>query len=98
VLPAWATEFYAADDRARGILIATARAYASADMNVLRAAQALGVHPNTVYARFQRIVDVSGLQPCEFSALAQLLLIADCKPDAGSAASMGLSDTKVGRL
>jgi DNA-binding PucR family transcriptional regulator len=81
VLPAWAGTFYAEDDRARGALIATARAYAREDMNVLRAAQALDVHPNTIYARFQRIFDITGLQPGSFGSLATLLVVADCKPD-----------------
>ena len=79
-LPGWAQKFYAEDERARGVLIATARAYADADMNVLQAAQVLGVHPNTLYARFQRIFDLTGLQPRVFGALATLLLVADCKP------------------
>ncbi|HEY4342137.1 MAG TPA: helix-turn-helix domain-containing protein [Steroidobacteraceae bacterium] len=82
-LPAWAKDFYAEDERARGVLIATARAYAGADMNVLQAAQTLGVHPNTLYARFQRILDITGLQPRNFGALATLLVVADCKPKSG---------------
>jgi hypothetical protein len=78
VLPAWADELYDADDHAGGALIATLRAYADADMNVLKAAQALAVHPNTVYARLQRIVDMSGLQARSYHALTDLLLICDC--------------------
>jgi hypothetical protein len=78
VLPAWALEFYAADDNARGALVATLRAYASVDMNVLKAAQSLGVHPNTVYARLQRIFDISGLQARSFNALTDLLILCDC--------------------
>ena len=78
VLPAWTNEFYAADDNARGALAATLRAYASFDMNVLKAAQALGVHPNTVYARLQRIFDISGLQARSFDALNDLLIVCDC--------------------
>jgi hypothetical protein len=78
VLPAWAGEFYDADDNARGALVATLRTYASVDMNVLQAAQALGVHPNTVYARLQRIFDISGLQPRSFNALTDLLIVCDC--------------------
>jgi sugar diacid utilization regulator len=52
-------------------------------MNVLQAAQLLGVHPNTLYARFQRIFDLTGLQPRVFGALATLLVVADCKPKSG---------------
>src|ERR1017187_352321 len=78
VLPAWTNEFYDADDNARGALVATLRAYASVDMNIVQAAQALGVHPNTVYARLQRIFDISGLQARSFNALTDLLIVCDC--------------------
>ncbi|MGO9993585.1 MAG: PucR family transcriptional regulator [Steroidobacteraceae bacterium] len=81
VLPAWAPEFYAADEAAGGALAATLRAYAGVDMNVLKAAQSLGVHPNTVYARLQRIFDISGLQARSFHALADLLIVCDCHSD-----------------
>jgi len=84
VLPDWADRFYAADRDAHGALSATLRAYASTDMNVLRAAKALGVHPNTIYARFQRIFDISGLQARGFNDLTALLIVSDC--NRGSAA------------
>jgi hypothetical protein len=89
VLPAWASEFYAADDDARGALAATLRAYASVDMNVLKAAQTLGVHPNTVYARLQRIFDISGLQGRSFNALNDLLIVCDCNRHGAA----GMSDS-----
>jgi sugar diacid utilization regulator len=47
-------------------------------MNVLMAAQALGVHPNTVYARLQRIFDISGLQARSYGALTDLLIVCNC--------------------
>jgi hypothetical protein len=78
VLPAWANEFYVADDNARGALVATLRAYAGVDMNVIQAAQALGVHPNTIYARLQRIFDISGLQARSFNSLIDLLIVCEC--------------------
>jgi hypothetical protein len=78
VLPAWTNEFYDADDIAGGTLVATLRAYANVDMNVLKAAQALGVHPNTVYARLERICDISGLQARSYNALTDLLIVCDC--------------------
>jgi hypothetical protein len=80
VLPAWANEFHVADQNARGALSASLQAYAAADMNVLQAAQTLGVHPNTLYARFARICAISGLQARTFNALSVLLIVADCKP------------------
>jgi purine catabolism regulator len=78
VLPAWTNEFYAADDNAGGALVATLRAYASVDMNVLKAAQVLDVHPNTIYARLQRVFDISGLQARSYNALTDLLIVCDC--------------------
>ena len=78
VLPAWSRELKEADDKARGALVATLRAYANADMNVLKAAQTLAVHPNTIYARLERICDISGLQARSFNALAELLIVCDC--------------------
>jgi hypothetical protein len=78
VLPAWTNEFYDADDKAGGALVATLRAYASVDMNVLKAAQVLSLHPNTIYARLQRIFDISGLQARSYNALTDLLIVCDC--------------------
>ena len=78
VLPDWANKFYVADHDAHGALSATVRAYANADMNVLKAAQTLGVHPNTIYARFQRTFDISGLQARCFNTLTELLIVSDC--------------------
>jgi len=75
MLPRWAPAFHRADEQARGALSATILAYASADMNVLRAAQKLGVHPNTLYARFQRIFDISGLKVTSFDGLTALLIV-----------------------
>jgi DNA-binding PucR family transcriptional regulator len=78
LLPGWANEFHDADGKSGGALVATLRAYAGADMNILKAAHALGVHPNTVYARLQRIFDVSGLQARAFKGLNELLIVCDC--------------------
>ncbi len=61
LLPAWASEFFSADKKGEGCLTATLRAYANTDMNVLKAAQALNVHPNTIYSRFQKILDITDL-------------------------------------
>ena len=67
-LPAWLDEFLAVDRRSRGKLSDTLRAYADCDMNVLRTAKSLGIHPNTIYARMKRINDATGLNasviPC----------------------------------
>lgn len=78
VLPAWTGDFLAADTKGRGALVATLRAYADVDMNALRAAERLKVHPNTIYTRFQKILDITGLEARSYNALTELLLVADC--------------------
>lgn len=79
-LPEWSATFFAADDKAKGSLVATLRAYADTDMNVLKAARRLAVHPNTIYTRIQRIADITGQNGLEYHALTELLLTADCRP------------------
>ncbi len=79
LLPAWAGEFQRADDRLAGALSTTLRAYADADMNLLKAAARLGVHPNTVYARLNRIRDITGLNARAYHPLTDLLTVADAR-------------------
>ena len=78
-LPPWLDDFIRADAKARGKLSATLRAYADADMNVLQAAKLLSVHPNTIYARAQRITDITGRSPLSYHTLTEMLLAADCR-------------------
>jgi len=77
-LPAWITQLAEVDAKARGALIQSLRALADADMNVQQAARALDVHPNTLYARMQRMNDVTGLDCQRYHDLTELLLAADC--------------------
>lgn len=79
-LPPWSDEFYLADEKARGSLTATLQAYADANMNLLQAAKRLNVHPNTIYARVQKITDITGMNALNYHALSELLLAADCRP------------------
>lgn len=79
VLPPWTDGLLFADKKARGALVKTLRAYADADMNVLKTARALNVHPNTIYTRMQRIEDLTGLDGQRLHALTELLLAADCR-------------------
>lgn len=76
-LPAWMEAFYSADRRARGRLTATVKTYAEADMNVQRTARTLGVHPNTIYSRAQRIEDLTGMNLLTYQGLTELLLAAE---------------------
>jgi sugar diacid utilization regulator len=82
-LPAWLDDFARADAKARGKLGATLRAYADADMNVLQAAKTLSVHPNTIYARAQRITDITGRNPLSYHALTEMLLATECRQHSG---------------
>jgi hypothetical protein len=75
VLPAWTQSFYEADDRARGQLSRTLQAFAHENMNVLKTAQRLRVHPNTVYARFNKIASITGRDPRTFLALSDFLIV-----------------------
>lgn len=77
-LPRWVPELLKADQKSGGALTATLRAYADADMNALKTAKALALHPNTIYARMQRINDITDLNPLAFNALTELLLATDC--------------------
>lgn len=78
ILPAWAKLFLNADHKSGGALIATLKAYADANMNVLKAAEILSVHPNTIYSRMEKISELSGLDAKSFKSLTELLIVADC--------------------
>lgn len=76
--PAWMVAFVEADAKAQGNFVATLRAIADADMNVQQAARKLGRHPNTVYARVERIRRITGLDCQKYDGLTEMLLAADC--------------------
>ena len=78
VAPPWISSFVEADMKAKGSLIRTLRVLADADLNVQEAGRKLDVHPNTVYARLQRIKEMSGLDGQKHHDLVELLLAADC--------------------
>ena len=77
-LPKWLDSFLVADKKSRGSLTGTLRSYAEADMNVLKTAKTLSIHPNTIYARMQRISDITNLNPLTYNGLSELLLVTDC--------------------
>ena len=78
VLPGWTRGLRQADEKANGALSKTLRAYADADMNVQQSAVALEVHPNTVYARLDRVNELTGLDARSFHALNELLIVCAC--------------------
>ena len=73
--PAWAEKLIAADKR--GALAATLRSYADCNMNAQKTALLLGIHPNTVYSRIQKVERLTGLNALRFHALSELLLALD---------------------
>lgn len=77
LLPAWLDAFEDADRRAGGALGASLRAYAACNLNVLQTAAHLKVHPNTLYARFARIGEMTALDPRHYASLDALLLALD---------------------
>lgn len=77
--PVWMEPLAIADDKASGALVQTLRAIADADMNIQKAARSLGKHPNTVYARVERVRDLTGLDSQRYHDLMELLLATDCR-------------------
>lgn len=77
VLPSWSAEFFESNHKSGGALANTLKAYADANMNLLKTAEILSVHPNTIYARTQKILDITGLDMKSYHGLTELLLVAD---------------------
>jgi sugar diacid utilization regulator len=77
-LPTWFGAFRDANAKSQSDLVKTLRALAGADMNVQGAARGLKLHANTVYARLQRIEELTGLNAQRYHDLTDLLLVADC--------------------
>lgn len=78
VLPAWSGALLQADRKLRGAVWATLQTYAGQDMNVLKTARHLHVHPNTIYARFEKILEMTGVNARSYRGLSELLLVLDC--------------------
>lgn len=79
--PEWLQKLLHANQKGRGALGRTLTAYADADMNVLQAAKTLGVHPNTMYSRFNKIEAISGKSALSYRSLSELLLALECYSD-----------------
>ena len=78
VRPQWAIALDAAVAESQGHLAETLQAVAEANLNVQAAGRALGLHPNTVYARLERIKGITGLDGRRHHHLVELLLAMDC--------------------
>ena len=55
-------------------------------MNALKAASRLAVHPNTIHGRFQKIQDLTNLNPRAYGTLSELLIVIASATDPGPAA------------
>jgi hypothetical protein len=66
-------EFLAEDRTRGGVLTATIRAFADADLKVTAAAEQLQVHPNTAQYRLRRIEERTGRNPRQIADLLDLL-------------------------
>jgi DNA-binding PucR family transcriptional regulator len=80
LLPAWHGPLLQADARSGGTVQRSLRTYADTDLNVLKTAARLEAHPNTVYARFERVRRLTGLNPRRLWELDALLLAFDLQP------------------
>ena len=76
--PAWLPSFMTANEKSQGTLVTTLRAVAAADMNVQKAARQSGSHPNTVYARIEKIREITGHDAQRYLGLTELLLRSPC--------------------
>lgn len=76
--PQWLSDLMDADQQSRGSLVATLRALGDADMNVQLAARQMGKHANTLYARLERVREITGRDGLRYHDLTELLLAADC--------------------
>lgn len=77
-MPTWLLSLKRLDIRSKGVLLTTLNHYADANMNALKAAKRLNVHPNTIYARFKKIEHVTGLNPLSYHELTEMLLAIEC--------------------
>jgi hypothetical protein len=77
VIAAKGSALRALPDADRAGAVELVRAFSDADLNVSRAARALGVHPNTVRYRLERVAATAGHDPHTFAGLVELLCIAE---------------------
>ncbi|MEU6711213.1 helix-turn-helix domain-containing protein [Nonomuraea sp. NPDC046802] len=82
-----------AEDRARGgVLTATIRAFAAADLNLRAAAEHLQIHPNTAQYRLRRIQERTGRSLRSINDLVELLVaiaLQDAHPASGGPTNAG---------
>jgi PucR C-terminal helix-turn-helix domain/GGDEF-like domain len=75
VIASHAARFAALPDATQVSIAETVRAFAAASLNVTAAADDLGLHPNTLRYRLERIADQTGHDPRDFTGLVELVCV-----------------------
>jgi len=87
VIASHAARFAALPEETQALIAETVRAFAAASLNVSAAASDLGLHPNTLRYRLERIADQTGHDPRTFAGLAELVCVLEGKRSWCEAAS-----------
>jgi hypothetical protein len=85
VIESHGAKFAALSDPTRAHVAATVRAFAAASLNVTAAASDLGLHPNTLRYRLDRIAEQTGHDPRTFAGLVELICVLEAEGQATSA-------------
>jgi PucR C-terminal helix-turn-helix domain/GGDEF-like domain len=83
VIASHAARFTALPIATQASIAETVRAFSAASLNITAAADDLGLHPNTLRYRLERIADQTGHDPRAFDGLVELVCILEAS-DAGS--------------
>jgi PucR C-terminal helix-turn-helix domain/GGDEF-like domain len=82
VIESHGAEYAALSDPTRAHVAATVRAFAAASLNVTAAASDLGLHPNTLRYRLDRIAEQTGHDPRTFAGLVELICVLEAEGQA----------------
>lgn len=85
VIESHGAAYAALADPTRAHVAATVRAFAAASLNVTAAASDLGLHPNTLRYRLDRITKQTGHDPRTFAGLVELICVLEAEGQATSA-------------
>jgi hypothetical protein len=84
VIESHGAKYAALSDPTRSHVAATVRAFAAASLNVTTAASDLGLHPNTLRYRLDRITEQTGHDPRTFAGLVELICVLEAEGQAVS--------------
>jgi hypothetical protein len=89
VIESHGARFAALPEPTRTHVAATVRAFAAASLNVTTAASDLGLHPNTLRYRLDRIAEQTGHDPRTFAGLVELICVLEAEGQTTSAHDLG---------